>query len=270
MKTDVLILVTCITSDVIGDKSIFTSIGNKEPLSKKVAAEIEEAIVTRKLETGDKLPSEKELCAQFGVSRTSLREALSTLSAKGLVSIEKGRGIFIKGISSENITGQMHNYLQLKSKNNYMGEVMYARLIIEPSIAAYAALNRKLEHIEQMNKDIELMESFQGSVEEYALLDMTFHLHIAQASCNDLMPLILKPIHRFMPEIKSKILAAVPDSKGSGLIGHPMILDAIIARDPDLAFERMKEHIETALKHTETMLKYKSLKKGASFERAKA
>ncbi len=200
-----------------------------------------------------------ELCRQFAVSRTALREALSTLSAKGLISIEKGKGIYIKGITSENITGQMHNYLQLKSKNNYMSEVMYARLIIEPAIAGYAALNRKPEHIDQLKNDINQMVNFRGTVEEYAKLDMAFHLHIAEASCNGLMPLILKPIHRFMPDIKSKILSSVPESKGIGLTGHPKILEAIIEKDADAAYKIMKEHIETALKHTKEMLKYKTL-----------
>ena len=75
---------------------IFNSVGNKELLSQKVAAEIENAIISKKIPPGDRLPSELELCSQFGVSRTAVREALRTLSAKGMISIEKGRGIFVK------------------------------------------------------------------------------------------------------------------------------------------------------------------------------
>ena len=90
---------------------MFKPVGNGELLSKKVASEIEKVIVTKKLKVGFKLPSELELCSQFGVSRTAVREALSMMNAKGLISIEKGRGIFVAEVSSKNVTDPMRSYL---------------------------------------------------------------------------------------------------------------------------------------------------------------
>lgn len=136
-----------------------------------------------------------------------------------------------------------------------MLDIVQARLIIEPSIAEYAAMNRTDEHIRLLKNDLADMENFKGSVEEYSLLDVMFHIHIAQASANRVMPLILKPIQMLMPDIKSKILAAAPQAKDEGLTGHPKILDAIIKKDPKAAHDAMKKHIEMAMTFTLAMLK---------------
>src|SRR5690606_17676775 len=181
---------------VKGEIKIFSPIGNKESLSRKVAAEIEAAIASKKIHSGSRLPSELELCAQFGVSRTAVREALQMLSARGIISIEKGRGIFVNGFSSETVTHPMMTYLQFKG--NDVLDVIKARLIIEPSIAEYAAMHRDEEDIQILMNDIDEMIRNQGHEKEHANLDLQFHLHVAAASKNHIMPLILQPIHKLM------------------------------------------------------------------------
>ena len=80
---------------------VFSKIGTIQTLSQKIERRIEEAIQQRKLRPGDKLPSEKELCASFSVSRTALREALRRLSARGLIEIKKGSGMYVSEIQIE-------------------------------------------------------------------------------------------------------------------------------------------------------------------------
>lgn len=176
------------------------------------------------------------------------------LSAKGLVTIEKGKGIFIKGFSSDSIIEPIHRYLQLKGTKNYIFEVIHARQIIEPGLAAHAAIYRTNDHIVRLTEDVESMKSFTGDTEGFARLDMSFHMNIAYASGNSIMPLILKPIHLLMPDIKARILATVPGAKESRVGTHPDILDAIIKKDPDNAFKLMEEHLQGAARHAETML----------------
>src|ERR1035441_10926346 len=77
---------------------------------------------------------------------------------------------------------------------------------------------------------------------EHARLDMKFHLLIAEASGNSIMPLILNPIHRLMPSIKKKIMKSVPGAKKAALIWHKKVLDAIESRDPQQAYLSMKGH----------------------------
>jgi GntR family transcriptional repressor for pyruvate dehydrogenase complex len=240
--------------------NIFNLVGNKESLSKRVASEVESAIKSRKLETGSKLPSELELCTQFGVSRTAVREALQVLSAKGIISIEKGRGIFVTGFSSDTVTAPMHTYLELKSENNIVIDVIRARMIIEPPIAQYAAVNRDESDLAIMKNNIEEMKLNLGECVKHSALDMAFHLQIAEASKNYIMPLLIQPVHKLMPEIKNRILANVPDAFGSAVEWHTKIYEAIADKDAEAAFNTMKTHLEIALQHSELMLKAEAFK----------
>lgn len=246
------------TSNKFGNK-LFTPVGNRELLSKKVAFEIESAINSNKIKPGDKLPTEFELCDQFGVSRTSLREALRILSAKGLVSIEKGRGIFVKTISSESVSDPMHSYLKLRIGVPYVLEIIEARRVLEPEMARAAALNRTEDDIERLKVDIENQKNFNGTPEGFAHVDMDFHLNIARATQNRLLPLMLKPVFRLMPSIKSKIISDVPDATSSAIIWHQKILDAIIAKDAQKAYDEMQHHLKLALEHAQQMFKVEGM-----------
>jgi GntR family transcriptional repressor for pyruvate dehydrogenase complex len=175
------------------------------------------------------------------------------LSARGIISIEKGRGIFVNGFSSETVTHPMMTYLQFKG--NDVLDVIKARLIIEPSIAEYAAMHRDEEDIQILMNDIDEMIRNQGHEKEHANLDLQFHLHVAAASKNHIMPLILQPIHKLMPKIKQRILSTVPNAFQSAVEWHSKIVEAIKNSDPEKAFQTMKKHLEIALEHTQQMLK---------------
>jgi GntR family transcriptional repressor for pyruvate dehydrogenase complex len=233
----------------------FDPIGNRELLSKTVASTIEDAIRVKELVPGTRLPSELELCQQFDVSRTAIREALRTLEAKGLITIEKGRGIFVKLASADDVTDPMHLYLELTSERSYVLEIIHARQIIEPAIASFAAIHHTEEDIEKLKLDIKELEESGDDFKALAKLDMNFHIDIAKASQNPLMPLLLNPIHRLMPDIKSSVYATVEKAKDSALIWHRKILDQIIKRDAEGAKNAMIEHLKIAEEHVETMLK---------------
>ncbi|AFN74592.1 GntR family transcriptional regulator [Melioribacter roseus P3M-2] len=239
---------------------MFNPVGNKELLSMKVAEEIEEAINSKILNPGDRLPTELELCEQFAVSRTAVREALRTLSAKGLISVEKGRGIFVRKISSDSVSNPLKNYLLYHSGSSYILDIVEARLIIEPEIARYAALNRTSEDIERINEALNKLKSFSGSAAELAGVDMEFHVSIAKATKNKVLPLMLKPIFNLMPEIKSRIIHDIPDAINSAVVWHQYILDAIIEGNSDKAHDLMKEHLTIAKKHAKEMIRIEKIK----------
>lgn len=203
---------------------------------------------------GNKLPSELELCVQFGVSRTALREALRMLSARGLITIVKGKGIFVKGFSADSVTDPLHHYLQFQSERSYVLDVIHARQLIEPPIAASAALHHTEEDIGRLEKDILELKKCTGDLSSLASLDMSFHLNIAKASQNPLMPLILDPINRLMPNIKQSVYATVADAKESAIIWHQKIFDEILRRDADAARKAMVQHLQIAEEHAEKML----------------
>ena len=233
---------------------IFKPVENRELLSKTIAGKIEEAIRLKQVIKGEKLPSEQELCEQFGVSRTAIREALRLVSGKGLISIQKGKGIFVKGISADSVTTPLRSYLLYKNKHNSALDVIHARQIIEPPITAYAATHHTEEDEAILLNDIELLKAFEGEKDELAKMDMAFHLHIAKASHNNVMPLILDPIHRLMPEIKKAVYATNYNAKESAVVWHGKIVQEIMKGDPDTAFAAMAQHLRIAEEQIQTML----------------
>jgi GntR family transcriptional regulator, transcriptional repressor for pyruvate dehydrogenase complex len=235
-------------------KNMFISVGKRSLLSNIVVSQIEKNIRSKALAPGAKLPSELSLCQQFGVSRTAVREALRTLSARGLITIMKGKGIFVQNISSETVTDPIYLYLEMQHDRSYVFDVVHARQIIEPPIAASAALHHTEEDAEKLKKDQNDLVQSEGDYEELSRLDMLFHLDIAKASENSLIPLLLEPIHRLTPQIKSSVYATIIDAKRSAVEWHQKILTAILQRDAEGAQNAMKRHLEIAEQHTEQML----------------
>jgi Transcriptional regulators len=233
---------------------MFISVGNKSLLSNIVVSQIEKTIRSKVLLPGAKLPSELVLCQQFGVSRTAVREALRTLSARGLITIMKGKGIFVQNISAKTVTDPIQLYLEMQLQRDYVLDVVHARQIIEPPIAASAALHHTEEDAEKLKKDHYDLVHSDGDYKELSRLDMLFHLDIAKASENSLIPLILEPIHRLTPQIKSSVYATVTDAKKSAVEWHEKILSAILRRDAESARTAMIRHLEIAEQHTELML----------------
>ncbi len=242
---------------------MFTPIAKRGLLSNVVESQIEEAIKKKVLLPGAKLPSESELCNQFKVSRTAVREALRMLSAKGLITIVKGKGMFVQNISAETVTDPIHLYLQLQFERNYVLDVVHARQIIEPPLAASAALHHTAEDAEKLIKDQNDLIANNGDYEQLSALDMQFHLDIAKASENSLIPLILEPIHRLIPQIKSSVYATVADAKQSAVEWHAKILEAILRKDAEGARAAMIRHLEIAEYHTEQMLEKQKLSENA-------
>jgi GntR family transcriptional repressor for pyruvate dehydrogenase complex len=235
-------------------KKMFISVGKRSLLSNVVVSQIEKTIRSKVLLPGAKLPSELVLCQQFGVSRTAVREALRSLSARGLITIMKGKGIFVQNISAETVTDPIQLYLEMQLQRDYVLDVVHARQIIEPPIAASAALHHTEEDAEKLKKDQYDLVHSDGDYEELSRLDMLFHLDIAKASENSLIPLILEPIHRLTPQIKSSVYATVVDAKQSAVEWHEKILLAILRKDAESARTAMIRHLEIAEQHTEQML----------------
>ncbi len=180
------------------------------------------------------------------------------VGAKGLIRIEKGRGIFVKDLSADTVSGPLHQYLKFKVEHNYALDVIHARQIIEPSIAAFAAVNRNQDDIDKLNDNIFRLINYNGESDGLAKLDMEFHMQIAYASRNQVVPLILEPIHRLMPEIKKSVYATNDHAQESAIEWHSKIAKEIINGDPVGARAMMNQHLAIAEEHIRVMLKAQS------------
>jgi GntR family transcriptional repressor for pyruvate dehydrogenase complex len=228
---------------------MFEKLVSRQLLSLTVQEQIEQVIKEGKLPAGEKLPTEMELCENFGVSRTVMREALRGLSAKGMISIEKGRGMFVKRISASSVSDPMHLYLTLNYRGDYALDVVHARQAIEPPIAAMAAANRTEVELRLLRENHQKLKECTDDFLSLATLDGEFHLLVAKASDNPIMPLVIEPIHKMMPKIKLAVYDVVKDAHQSAVEYHGKILDAIAAKDKEEARHWMAEHLKHAEDH---------------------
>ena len=229
----------------------FKTVGKSELLSQTVETAIEEAIRSGDFAPGEKLPSEMELCSQFGVSRTVMREALRMLSARGLLRIEKGRGIFVSLLSVDSVANPMELYLHMHSGPDHAVHVVGARQLIEPPIAGLAAVRHTDEDAARLRANVEELSTAARDRELMSKLDMSFHLLIAEAAHNPVLPLFIRPIQMLMPAIKADVYGVVGDAHELAVHWHTRILDAILDRDADRAEAEMRGHLEIAMEHVQ-------------------
>lgn len=227
----------------------FKAVGKSELLSQTVESAIEDAIRSGELAPGHKLPSEMEMCSQFGVSRTVMREALRMLSARGMLRIEKGRGIFVSRVSADSVANPMELYLHMHSGPDHAIHVVGARQLIEPPIAAEAARRHTEEDAEKLRANVAQLATAKNDRALMSTLDMSFHLLIAEASQNPVLPLFIRPIQLLMPAIKVQVYGVVHDAHGAAIHWHTRIMEAILARDPEAAYAEMAGHLEVAMEH---------------------
>jgi len=233
---------------------MFNSIESRVPIKQLIASQIEDAILTKKYLPGSKLPSENELCEQFNVSRTSVREALQILSAHGLITVEKGKGMFVNRITSESVINPFEKYLKQRLDRHTVTDLVRTRQMIEPSIARQEALNRTEEDLKYLEDDIKNMEECSEGYKELVKLDMIFHQHLALATKNQIVPLLLKVLQGILPELKSQVYVNIDDAKEAAIIWHSRIFDAVKEGDGEKAFRNMVEHLKKAEEHSNKVL----------------
>ncbi len=232
---------------------IFQNIGNKLTLSQRIERTIEGAIREKKLVVGDKLPTEREMCESFGVSRTALREALRRLSARGLINIQKGSGMYVAEINIEDAIKTLNLYYDLKFDENLLSQIIEVRYRFEPEIARLAALNRTEENIAELEQNLAEFENCNpDNTQKEADLDNRFHLTITKSTSNPIMQITMEPIYSLLPRMRNYIFANIDGEKASTLTYHKKLVLAIREQNGDLAYEIMKDHLKRTREIYET------------------
>jgi GntR family transcriptional regulator, transcriptional repressor for pyruvate dehydrogenase complex len=203
-------------------------------------------IKTNRLVTGDKMPTEVELSAAFGVSTRSVREALVTLKTMGVVEARQGVGWHIgKFDLATNIPIVLGPLLQHFNEANIL-EVFEARLCVEPFVAGLAAKKITHDRLEQLNQALEVMRKNAGvNGDDFRAADRKFHDIVTNTSGNhvlSLISLILSGV--FWPVVVN--LPAVQYARV--VTEHEEIYRKLMAGDADGAALAASIHIEEAIK----------------------
>lgn len=224
---------------------IFKNIGNKLTLSQRIERTLEDAIREKKLTVGSKLPTEREMCESFGVSRTALREALRRLSARGLITIQKGSGMYVSEINIQDAIDTLNLYYDLKFDRNLLSQIIEVRSIFEPEIAKLAAMNRTNKDLDVMSRNLADFEKCDpDNTQMEADLDNSFHLAITKASLNPIVQITMEPIYSLLPRMRNYIYGNIDGEKAHTMKFHKDLLEAIRKQDGDRAYSIMKKHLE--------------------------
>ena len=230
------------------EEAMFPRVEREPRLSDKVADLLLGSIMSRGLQPGDKLPSERELGEQFGVSRTVVREAVRALAAKGVIDARTGSGLRVAAVDAAAVSESISLYLRGGALE--YPKVHQVRKLLEVEIAALAAERSVDEDVERM-EDIcaEMEAAIEQDVERASRLDLEFHRAIAKATGNELYLLLLDSIGEALLEVRRGNLQT-----GAGdetLRAHRTILIAIRARDREEARRAMATHLDQVERHWE-------------------
>lgn len=213
----------------------------------RLLEQLGERVVRGTWSPGDAIPPEPLLCAEFGVSRTVVREAVKSLVAKGLVSTGPKVGTRVMPAQEWNwFDGDVVRWQsQAGLTRDFLRDLNDLRRVIEPAAARLAAERGTLRHIR------EIREAFDGmrvAVEEggdYVASDLRFHQALLRASRNRMIAQMGKAIGTLL-RASFEISTAREGATAASLPLHRAVLDAIAARDPRRAESAMRSLIDGA------------------------
>lgn len=219
-------------------------------LYEQIVHQIEESIVKGVLKAGDQLPAERELAQRFGVSRTAVREAVKALREKGLVEAYSGRGTFITDGTTQAVRQSLDLMVKIGQPegSTHLAEV---RAILEPEIAALAAVRLQESELATMREAVAVMDKAGQDPEAYIEADLDFHLALAEGAANPLILSLLDSIVGLLREQRLKIFR-VSGGPERGQIHHKRILEAVERHDSQKAREAMRAHLDQVREDSQT------------------
>jgi DNA-binding FadR family transcriptional regulator len=210
-------------------------------LYRQIATQLSALIASGEFAVGQRLPSERELAVQLGVSRPSLREALIALELEGLVEVRVGAGIWVTAASGSDPATPP----QQEGEGPF--ELLRARWLIEGEIAAMAAREANAADLASIRDSLTEMERLEKKHQDFSAFDREFHLRIAASTRNGVLQAVVEDLwdrgrgamwrlmerHFQTPALQ---LASVND--------HRAILVALVAHDPREARNAMRAHLK--------------------------
>ena len=206
----------------------------------QVAEQIQKLVAEGVLQPGDRLPAERELAAQFGIGRSSLRDAIRTLEVMGLVESRHGHGTVIRELDSDAAVVSLSG--ALIRKRALVHELLEARRMIEPAIAALAAQKATEEEIARMEEILRLQGAKIKRREATMDEDSAFHAALVHAARNSVVLRVLDVLMDLLRESRARSLQ-VPGRVERSYAGHLRILRAIKRRDSAAAESAVRKHL---------------------------
>lgn len=214
-------------------------------ISEEIAKQIIKLISTGELQPGQRLPSERDLCEQFGASRSSLREALRCLSIVGVLNARVGDGTSVAA-DGETFLRRIVEW-RLITERHDVENLMEVRIALEGVSAANAALRASEEDNRKFQSLLEKMKQAAKDARKFAILDVEFHVALAKASGNALVFDLVSMIRNHLVRVLPKVLQ-LPNAMPLSTKEHIAIVAAIERHDAEAARSAMHAHLEAVVR----------------------
>ncbi|CAN7656331.1 FadR/GntR family transcriptional regulator [Pararhizobium sp. LjRoot235] len=232
--------------------ALITQRGN---LAEIVVAELSARIESGLYGPGDKLPSSAQLCDEFGVSRTVIREAVASLRVAGRLTARQGAGVFVSEKDTKTLNFEINRIDDIRSAM----QILELRLGVELQSVALAAARRTPEALAEIARAYDYLENLNtDDAEVEARADFDFHLAIAKATRNPHFPQFLEAV---IGEISFDLVLKHRQSSGTYQTylkkinkEHAAILAAITQGDVKGAKNALAQHLEESLVRYRAML----------------
>jgi GntR family transcriptional repressor for pyruvate dehydrogenase complex len=224
----------------------------KANISEQVFEQLKQQLLLGEWKQGEKIPSENELAAAFGVSRVTVRQALQKLTVLGLIETRLGEGSFVKEVK---LGVHMNTLIPMA----YLGEqslfeVLEFRQVVEVKTAELAAKRATEQDIEELQRIYQQMVEYKDDSRKFSEADLDFHLKIAEITNNSL----IIETQNIIKDVLSVTMQRIVSERGNtgGLHYHKMLLEAIREHDSEKAREIMAKHVDDTYEMMSKLHKY--------------
>ncbi|WP_034292344.1 FadR/GntR family transcriptional regulator [Herbaspirillum sp. RV1423] len=214
-------------------------------LYRQISDQLRKLIVDGEFPVGSRLPSERDLSVQLGVSRPSLREALIALEVEGYIEVHMGSGIYVCPPSPA-----PEGEIDLSTEEGPL-ELIRARAMLEGEVAYAAAKNAKKAQIDAIEEAFRLMiENTDAGINPLEA-DRLFHIRVAEATGNSvLVGLVTQLFDARLGPLFNRLHSHFDTAEvwNDAIEEHSRVMKALRARDPEMARAAMRRHMDIAFK----------------------
>lgn len=216
---------------------------SRTTLSEQVALQLAAKLEAKHWVPGEKLPSEAELCKVFNVGRSTLREALKSLSFIGLIRMRAGGGSFVADQQSKYMERPVLLAKGFLNTEKEVTDLCEARLLIETELAGLCAQRATEQDFRIMESIVHNMKILvESGGEGFSELDFNFHMAISAASTNEVLTELLKHIRDGLRELIAKSLV-LPAGGKLAYEQHRTLLEVLKQRNSAKARTAMRNHL---------------------------
>ena len=211
------------------------------PLTEAAIERVRELIMRGDLRPGQRLPAEAALSAQLGVSRSGLREAVRALATARVLEVRRGDGTYVTSLTPDLLFTGIGEAVELMQGESLL-EVMECRRVVEPQVAALAAVRARPEQLLEVERHLHLMEA---ATDERDLVahDEQFHLAVSRAAGNLALTAMLRGVSAATVRARVWRALTATDSRGQTIAEHAAIYEAVRVGDRDRAHAAALLHV---------------------------